>query len=90
MNTVAIEFHEKQEAFRKELAGLLNRHSMENGSNTPDYLLADYLIACLRGLDSAIRMRDGHYGYRQFTHVVVGIGTSGNVERGPRPSGDGQ
>ena len=30
---------------------LLNRYSMENGSNTPDFMLADYLIDCLRALD---------------------------------------
>jgi hypothetical protein len=48
----------KGDAFRQELAGLLNRYSMENASDTPDFLLADYLIECLRALDTAIRARD--------------------------------
>ena len=34
-------------SFHAELTALLNRHSMENGSNTPDFLLASYLCACL-------------------------------------------
>lgn len=32
---------------KKELAALLNKHSAENASNTPDYILAEYLIGCL-------------------------------------------
>lgn len=28
-------------AFRDDLETLINRHSMENNSNTPDYILAD-------------------------------------------------
>lgn len=48
--------------FREELAQLINRYSMENGSNTPDYMLADYLIACLQALDGAVKSRDGWYG----------------------------
>lgn len=52
----------KGEAFRKELAALLNRYSMENGSDTPDFLLADYLIEALRALDAAILAREKWYG----------------------------
>jgi hypothetical protein len=33
--------------FTDELRQLLNRHSMENGSNTPDFLLSQYLTDCL-------------------------------------------
>jgi hypothetical protein len=38
---------EKEEKFRDELEELINRHSMENGSNTPDFVLAEYLVKCL-------------------------------------------
>ena len=33
--------------FEEELRELLNKHSMENGSNTPDFILAEYLVNCL-------------------------------------------
>lgn len=33
--------------FRKELGQLINKHCMENESNTPDFILADYLCDCL-------------------------------------------
>lgn len=36
---------------RKELAAVLNRHSRENVSNTPDFILADYLVGCLEAWD---------------------------------------
>jgi hypothetical protein len=37
----------KEETFSKELSGLLNKYSLENSSNTPDFMLAEYLIDCL-------------------------------------------
>jgi hypothetical protein len=43
--------------FRKELEQLINRHSMENGSNTPDWILADYLAGCLCLFDSTVNAR---------------------------------
>ena len=43
--------------FRKELEALINRHSMENGSNTPDFVLADYLCACLTAFDNAVKVK---------------------------------
>ncbi|HSW65257.1 MAG TPA: hypothetical protein VLH56_18395 [Dissulfurispiraceae bacterium] len=30
--------------FRAELETLINRYSKENGSNTPDFILADYMV----------------------------------------------
>jgi hypothetical protein len=41
----------------RELAVLLNRHSQENASGTPDFILAEYLIATLRLYDETIRKR---------------------------------
>lgn len=37
----------KYNEFRKGLEKLINQHSMENGSNTPDFILAEYLTQCL-------------------------------------------
>lgn len=44
---------------RQELAAALNRHSAENGSNTPDFILADFLALALNAFDQATVRRDG-------------------------------
>lgn len=48
--------------FRRELEQLINRHSKENGSNTPDFQLAAYLVGCLELFDQTVRFREGWYG----------------------------
>jgi hypothetical protein len=48
-------------AFRRELEELINKHSMENGSNTPDFMLAEYLMDCLRAFDKVMKRRDLWY-----------------------------
>lgn len=46
----------------QELASTLNRHSQENGSNTPDFLLARFLLGCLKSYNEAVRARESWYG----------------------------
>ena len=46
----------------KEMAELLNRHCLENGSNTPDFILAGYLLDCLITFNSYVRQRERWYG----------------------------
>lgn len=46
----------------QELTSLLNRHSAENGSNTPDFLLAEFLMGCLEQWNRSVRQRDVWYG----------------------------
>jgi len=41
----------------QDLRQALNRNSAENGSNTPDYVLADFLMQSLRTFDYAVRYR---------------------------------
>jgi hypothetical protein len=38
---------EVNEQFKVELTDLINRYSLENGSNTPDFVLAEHLCECL-------------------------------------------
>lgn len=47
--------------FHVKLESLLNAESMENGSNTPDFMLAKYLMRCLEAFDEAVRTRDDWY-----------------------------
>lgn len=48
--------------FEKELEELLNRHSAENGSNTPDFILAEYIQHCLFAFNSCVNRRETWYG----------------------------
>lgn len=47
---------------RRDLAEVVNRYSRENGSNTPDFILAQYLANCLDAFDNAIWNRAMWYG----------------------------
>lgn len=40
--------------FRKELEGLISRYNMESGSNTQDFILANFLCGCLVAFDNAL------------------------------------
>ncbi len=51
-----------QTEFHKELAHLINKYSIENASNTPDWILAQYMDACLLAFDTAIQQRENWYG----------------------------
>lgn len=44
-------------SFAKELEILINKHSLENDSNTPDFLLAEYLCSCLDAFNLATKKR---------------------------------
>lgn len=48
--------------FRQELQSAINRCSKENASNTPDFILAQYLEGCLAAFDTATQQRETWYG----------------------------
>ena len=48
--------------FRRELEAIINRYSLENGCNTSDFILADYLCNCLLAFDNAVNSRERWYG----------------------------
>lgn len=48
--------------FEKDLEALLNRYSQENASNTPDFILAQYLVACLAAWNTGVQQRETWYG----------------------------
>ena len=51
----------EMDAFRSELMKLINCHSLENGSDTPDFILAEYLTNCLEAFDKAMTRRANWY-----------------------------
>lgn len=52
----------RRKSFRVELKSLINCHSQENGSDTPDFVLAEYLVDCLDAFDKATRRRAVWFG----------------------------
>ena len=47
--------------FRKEIESAINRCCKENDSNTPDFILANYLCNCLDAFTLATKNRDKWY-----------------------------
>jgi len=47
--------------FKQELISLINKHSRENASDTPDFILAEYLMNCLVAFESATNRRTAWY-----------------------------
>ena len=48
-----------------EVQSLLNRHSRENKSQTPDFILAQYLASALEAYEQAVNSRDSWYSITQ-------------------------
>ena len=63
--------------FEYELQELLNRHSKENDSNTPDFILANYIHRCLETWAITTRERERWYG------VKLAPGQSGEPLKAP-------
>jgi hypothetical protein len=47
---------------RKRIEQAINATSSENGSDTPDFILAEYLTDCLGAFDKAVKWREKWYG----------------------------
>lgn len=45
-----------------DIKELLNSHSREQDSDTPDFILAEYLMACLEAFEVGVNRRDVWYG----------------------------
>jgi hypothetical protein len=52
---------ERTPSFEQELESLINKHSEENGSNTPDFILARYMMNCLTSFNVATNARTQWY-----------------------------
>ena len=63
--------------FREELIALINRHSLENGSDTPDWILAGYIVSCLQAFDTTTKARTAWYEYDPESETVPDPAESG-------------
>jgi len=52
---------EKEIEVKKELSALINRLSLENLSDTPDWILGEYLFNCLIAFSEVAKARDKWY-----------------------------
>lgn len=52
--------------FEEELRSLINRYSKENGSNTPDFILAAHLSAYIDTLSEFMKNRDAWYDINKY------------------------
>lgn len=59
------------EELQGKLITLLNAHSIENGSDTPDFLLAEYLIRCLEIWNKIVRERDKWHGHESLAERLA-------------------
>ena len=66
IETGELEVLQIEGTFQEELEELINRYSMENQSDTPDYILAEYLVSCLNTWAYITRQRDKWFGYKPF------------------------
>lgn len=53
------------EKFKEELTTLINRHSMENVANIPDYMMAELIVDFIGTLGPLIKKRDRWMGYEK-------------------------
>jgi len=57
--------------FERDLSRLLNRYSKEGASNTPDFLLARFLLGCLTVWNDTSQQRESWYGREPQTIPLV-------------------
>lgn len=67
------------DSFLNELQKLINKYSLENGSNTPDFILAFYLRECLDSFNRAVKHRENWYG-RDSTPDIKIPARQGEIE----------
>jgi hypothetical protein len=51
----------KREAFARELKQLINKYSLEGGSDTPDFILAEHLLRSLELFHQTTNVRKSWY-----------------------------
>ena len=83
----------ERDSFVEALENLINSYGEEIGSNTPDYLLAQYLIESKRNFDRTVRQRDAWHAKdvrdveNRLREVVMQALGSASVAWGESPKG---
>lgn len=53
---------ERYKALMVELSKLLNKYSQEGYSDTPDYMLAGFMLGCLNVYENTVTRRENFFG----------------------------
>lgn len=64
-NRSVVQTSERTSDFESDLKILINCYSKENGSDTPDLILARFICRCLEAYDYAVQQREQWYGRGQ-------------------------
>lgn len=74
-STIAAKEVEDISAFKRDLAACINKHSAENGSDTPDFILAEYLYNCLQHYNTCVeevnKWRNPQKEWQQDEHIIL-------------------
>lgn len=62
---------ERRNEIVRELSSWINRNSLENLSNTPDFILAEYLMQCLESFSKATLLREDWYGREKSQELMM-------------------
>ena len=77
-----------QQTFESQLRALLNTWSKENSSNTPDFVLCQFMARSLEAFDGAVNARDRWYGFKPFDANAATnkpCATFADIEGTPKP-----
>jgi hypothetical protein len=66
--------NDAHESFETHLTRLINHHSLEHHADTPDFLLARYLVRCLDVYHAAIVDREVWYGRGGGSEPAMALG----------------
>lgn len=64
--------------FEKELSQLINRYSLENETNVPDFIVANYLIRCLEAFRHTVQWTHNWYEGSKWNNPY---GTTSNLDQ---------
>ena len=70
--------------FREELETLINGYSMEGRSDTPDFILANYMTACLMAYDNALIERTKWYAPQDGSQELIAPNQPTKANKGDR------
>jgi hypothetical protein len=70
---------------RAEIESAVNRCSAEGGSGTPDFVLAEFLVASLAAFDAAVRRRDEWWSFTPLVGGTVPAVSGGGLPRTSPP-----
>ncbi len=68
----------------EDIRDAINRHSAENASNTPDFILAQYLEGCLAAFNTAVQEREAWHGRDPRPTAVAAQQATPESETDPR------